>query len=54
MQNEFGTSSVFNPVPFDSRDEQYKKPFGAVSTRGIITFNFPVALYNIGVVTFEI
>lgn len=42
MQNEFGTSSVFNPVPFDSRDEQYKKPFGAVSTREIITFNFPV------------
>ena len=43
MQNESGTSKEYKLVPFDSRNEKYKSPFGAVSTRRKVGILFPVA-----------
>lgn len=43
MQNGSGTSKEYKLVPFDSRNEKYKSPFGAVSTRRKVDILFPVA-----------
>lgn len=42
MHNAFGTSKKYNKVLFNSRNTEFKTPFGAVSTRQRVSITFPV------------